>query len=70
MSAVPAKKDRPLDLPPLATHQEFAAFLGVTTRTIQRLNARCEGPPVVRVGRQLRYRREAVMAWLASREQV
>jgi len=51
------------------TTEEAAAYLKVSTRTFETLRKTGEGPPGSRVGRQWRYRREALDRWLAEREQ-
>ena len=47
--------------------EEVAAYLGVPLRTIYRWRSRHEGPHGYRVGRHVRYRRDDVDRWLASR---
>jgi excisionase family DNA binding protein len=49
------------------TREEAAAFLKVCTKTVSRLVER-EGLPAVRIGREYRLRRSAVLAWMAARE--
>lgn len=53
----------------LLTTQELAAELKVSPRTIQRWRAEGTGPPTVRAGRGVRYRRRDVNAWLERRDQ-
>ena len=48
--------------------KELAVELNVSPRTLARWRRLCEGPPTVNIGRKVAYRREAVLAWLASRE--
>ena len=48
--------------------RETANNLGISVRTLQRLEARREGPPKFRVGGQVRYRRQAVLQWIENRE--
>ncbi len=50
------------------TTEEAAAYLKVSTRTFETLRKSGEGPPGSKVGRQWRYRREALDQWLAGRE--
>lgn len=45
----------------------LAAELDVATPTVRRWQRTGEGPAFIRVGRQIRYTRAAVDAWLASR---
>lgn len=53
----------------LLTTAELAAELKVSPRTLQRWRAEGSGPPMVRVGRGVRYRRRDVNAWLERRDQ-
>ncbi len=54
----------------LMAEGEFAKdVLQSSLRTAQRLRARREGPPFIRLGRRIFYRREAVEAWLLAQEQ-
>lgn len=50
------------------TAADLAELLRVHPNTVRNLTAR-EGLPYLRVGRLLRYRREAVESWLTLREQ-
>lgn len=43
--------------------QATATYLGVSTRTLEDWRYRRVGPPYAKVGRAVRYRREAVDAW-------
>ena len=52
------------------TEDEAARELGRCPRTLKRWRDLREGPPFIRIGRQVLYRREAVRDWLVSREQV
>ena len=49
--------------------EQLAQELMITTDTLSRWEARREGPPCMRVGRKVFYRRTSVEAWLLSREQ-
>ncbi|HZD23282.1 MAG TPA: helix-turn-helix domain-containing protein [Acidimicrobiia bacterium] len=53
--------DRP---PRLLSAQEVADYLGVPITTIYNWRHRSQGPPGLRVGRHLRYRRRDVEAWI------
>jgi excisionase family DNA binding protein len=53
---------------PLWSPLELAEFLKVPVATIYQWHHRRVGPPAVRVGRHLRYRPEAVAAWLDKRQ--
>ncbi len=48
---------------------ELAAELGVCERTLIRWSERGEAPRVSMIGRRPMFRRAAINAWLASREQ-
>ena len=50
------------------TTPELAAELGRSTRTLDRWALTGDGPPRTRIGRKTLYRRDAVIAWLRSRE--
>jgi excisionase family DNA binding protein len=57
--AAPAPEpDRPVTAPEYLTTVEAAALLGVTVKGLEALRARGEGPPFIRVGRAVRYRRD------------
>lgn len=47
---------------------ELAAELLVSVDTLARWEVRRLGPPSVRLGRRVYYRREAVQTWLVSQE--
>ena len=51
------------------TVTELAQQLGVSRRTVERWEELRIGPPVTRVGRLVRYRRDAVHQWLRRKEQ-
>ena len=51
----------------LSEHQ-LAAELGKSSRTIARWRALRVGPPWIRLGERVIYRREAVLRWLVSYE--
>lgn len=48
----------------LLSAQEVADYLGVPITTIYNWRHRNQGPPGLRVGRHLRYRRRDVEAWI------
>jgi excisionase family DNA binding protein len=52
----------------LLTLTEAADAARISRRHLQALLQRCEGPPTIRLGRRLIIRREALHAWLVSRE--
>jgi hypothetical protein len=53
----------------LISETDYAAERGVSVRTVQRERALRMGPPFIKLGRKVFYRREAVAAWLLSKEQ-
>lgn len=50
------------------SRKDLADALGVTVDTLGRWEARRFGPPCVRAGRMVLYRRAAVQDWLAAQE--
>jgi hypothetical protein len=48
---------------------DLAKELRVSVRTLGRWQVRRIGPPRIVIGKQIFYRRDAVRAWLESREQ-
>lgn len=55
------------ELDRLWSHQETAAFLGVSAKTLYQMNWKGTGPRGFRVGRYRRYAGADVKAWLAGR---
>ena len=51
----------------LIDERQLCADLGISYVTATKWRARAEGPPFIKVGRLVRYRRRDVEAWLASR---
>lgn len=51
---------------PLLKPAEVAEYLGVPKPTLYQWRHKGEGPPALRVGRHLRYRRSDVEAWLEA----
>lgn len=49
------------------TPEELAEMLGVPLQTIYRWNYVGSGPPVIHLGRRVRYRRADVEQWIDSR---
>lgn len=49
------------------TTEEAAAYLKISVRTLKSLRVAGEGPPGARIGRQWRYSKAALDAWLAGR---
>lgn len=59
-----------MDLPAsLLNTAQVAAWLGVSPRTVC-LWAECSELPAIRVGRQWRFQREAILQWLAVRKDI
>ena len=52
----------------LLTPDEFAQELDTTRRTIDRWHSRRIGPPRIKIGRKVFYRRQAVRDWLLASE--
>jgi predicted DNA-binding transcriptional regulator AlpA len=50
----------------LLTERETAALTSFSPRTLQGWRQRNEGPPYLRVGRSIRYRKSRILSWLAS----
>lgn len=50
------------------SRDDLAEQLGVKVDTLRRWDARRLGPPHAKIGARVMYRREAVRAWLVSRE--
>jgi excisionase family DNA binding protein len=49
------------------TRKEAAKRLNVSTRTLQLLAKRGEGPPTARIGRKVAYPAAALADWIASK---
>lgn len=47
--------------------RRLCALLGISSVTATKWRANAKGPPFIRVGRLVRYRRSDVDAWLRSR---
>ena len=50
------------------TRLELAAVLKKTDRTLTRWDALRIGPPAIRIGRSVYYKRSSVLEWIASNE--
>ena len=57
-----------VDGPHLVTAEEAAVFCRVTPKVLRNWRGRGEGPPWIKLGRRVVYRRESVLDWLAQRE--
>lgn len=53
----------------LLTPDELAEQMAVTRRTVERWHARRIGPPRIKVGKNVFYRRDAVRSWLLASEE-
>jgi hypothetical protein len=55
---------------PLLDEDAAAAYLGkLSVRTLQRWRAERKGPPFVKIGRSIRYRKSGLDAFLSAGEQ-
>ena len=52
---------------PFLDEKRLCAELGISGVTATKWRAKAKGPPFIKVGRLVRYRRSDVEAWLASR---
>jgi len=53
----------------LMTAAEYADWRGFDIRSEQRERAQRKGPPFIRLGRKIFYRKAAIETWLLDREQ-
>jgi hypothetical protein len=53
----------------LISEADYAAWRGVSVRTVQRERALRIGPPFIKLGAKVSYRPAAIEAWLLDREQ-
>ena len=51
----------------LLTPKEAAVFLRVSTSWLAKARMRGDGPPYAKLGRSVRYRKDALAQWLKSR---
>lgn len=59
----------PADDPDAHLREQAAAVItGLSVRTLQGYRSRGGGPPYVRIGTAVRYRRGSLLAWLRARE--
>jgi predicted DNA-binding transcriptional regulator AlpA len=47
----------------------LCAGLGISTRTLDRMEVARTGPPKTKIGKRVLYRKDSVRSWLASNEQ-
>jgi len=52
----------------LLTERDLAQLLGKSLRTIRRWSVERRGPRKVKLGKSVFYRREAILCWIAERE--
>jgi predicted DNA-binding transcriptional regulator AlpA len=52
----------------LLREEEAAEVLGKTTSSMRAWRRRGYGPPVTKIGRSIRYSKEALAAWVKSQE--
>jgi excisionase family DNA binding protein len=55
-------------MPELLTIKEAAAHLKVSEETLRKWRAQGAGPPVAKLGRHLRYRKDALDQWVKEQE--
>ena len=60
--------DRPGLLSDWISREELAQQLSVTTDTLARWATKGSGPPRIRIGRRVLYRRSSVQKWLSAIE--
>lgn len=53
----------------LIPETDYAVARQVSLRTVQRERAQRVGPPFIKLGRKIFYRKEAIEAWLLAKEQ-
>jgi excisionase family DNA binding protein len=51
---------------PLLMEVQAAKLLSVSPRTLQNWRIAGEGPPFIRIGRAIRYRREDILRWIEA----
>ena len=51
------------------TPDQAASFLGISDRTLSRWHLQRVGPPRIKIGGRVLYRREALLDWLIKNEQ-
>jgi excisionase family DNA binding protein len=55
-------------LPDLLSATELAAYLGIPVSTVHFWRGKGQGPPALKVGKQLRFRAVDVATWLERQE--
>jgi excisionase family DNA binding protein len=57
----------PTDHDALLSEMQAARVLNLSSRTLQAWRSKGVGPPFVRAGRAVRYRRSDILSWVESR---
>lgn len=52
----------------LLTTKDVAAWFGVSKQWLEINRSKGDGPPFIKLGRMVRYRRDAVLQWLDERQ--
>jgi len=50
------------------TTEQAATFLGMSRQTLESLRVKGDGPRYAKLGRLVRYRREALLGWVSANE--
>ncbi|MEU6135438.1 helix-turn-helix domain-containing protein [Nocardioides sp. NPDC047086] len=58
-----------VEIEPLWTVHDVSAYIGVPVATIYQWRVRGEGPRAIRLGRHLRFERQAVVAWIEQQRE-
>jgi hypothetical protein len=61
--------DRLLEAAGYLTKKRTAKELGISERTLARFHTKRQGPPRIRIGKKILYRRDSLIAWLGSQEE-
>jgi predicted DNA-binding transcriptional regulator AlpA len=68
ISHVVIESDMPTLIEPPMTSRDVSQLLNVSPRTLHRWGRLKKGPPSIKVGRSVLYRRAAIEGWLLSLE--
>ncbi len=52
---------------PMLTREELAEAIGFRVQSLASLTCKRQGPPMVKIGRAVRYPRQAALEWLARK---
>ncbi len=58
------------DISALLTEKEAARFLSMSFRTLQSWRSESKGPPYLKLGRSIRYRKSDLLAWVEKNQRV